>query len=330
MSRRIRDVWLCVVFGLVVAADARAEFAAGDQVVSTENTELRGDDGATTPVKVATLLVVEAVNGTSLRVRETPDGVSALIDLGKVVASDKAIDYFTAKIKQNPKDARAYEIRGDYYSWKMDVNLNLLDPVGIQEQARQSTRFYWHEALADYNEAIRLGRRTADIFVNRASMMAMTDDDEEKVLADLHEAITLDPGHAQAHSLRGAMLAGQGDYQGALADLGVAARSDSEEASTHCEIARIRGSCDDARFLDGKLAVTHAEKALALALVVTEDMHHVAAAAYARAGDFAKAVEHATMALEMTAEETRVEALERLNLYKSGKPFQDPPQTKEE
>jgi predicted amino acid dehydrogenase len=115
VSRRFRAASLGAVFLLLVPAHARAEFAEGDQVVTTENTDLRGSDGTTKTVKAAMPLVVEAADGTSLRVKEAPDGVSGLIDPEKVVASDKALDYFTARIKQNPKDARAYEIRGDYY-----------------------------------------------------------------------------------------------------------------------------------------------------------------------------------------------------------------------
>lgn len=315
---------MAVTWPLFLPEGVDADVVAGDSVVTIEKTDLRLADGQAVPLNAATLLVVEAVEGKSLLVKEEPDGKPGWVDAANVVGANEALEHFTARIKANPKDARAYEVRGDYYSWKMDLNLDLFGSKPVEDQARESTRFYWKEALADYDEAIRLGRRSADLFVNRASMRAMLTTEEEPVLADLDEAIRLEPDHAKARAYRGSLLVGQGAFGEALAELERAARLDPEDASTHCEIARIRGSCEDSAFLDGKLAVKHAERMLATAFVVSEDMHHVAAAAYARAGQFTKAIEHAEKGLEMTMEESLPEAQERLELYKAGKAYQDP------
>jgi len=324
MRCRLFSIVFIAASFLLAPPRSLAQFADGDSVVSTENVELRDPDGGVIPLKAATLLVVNEVKGDSLLVQEGTDGEAGWIAAAKVVREDKALDYFTEKIKANPKNARAYEVRGDYYSWKMDLKLDLLGSQPVDDQARESTKFYWEEALADYDEAIKLGRRSAELFVNRASMKAMLSEEQEPVLADLTEAIEIDPDHARAYGLRGSLLAGFGDFEKAIPDLDRAANLDPKDPSTHCEIARIRGSCQDSQFLDGKKAMEHAEQMLATALVVTEDMHHVAAAAYARAGQFAKAIEHAEAGLAMTFDETHAEAQERLDLYKAGKAFQDP------
>jgi tetratricopeptide (TPR) repeat protein len=84
-------------------------------------------------------------------------------------------------------------------------------------------------AIADYNEAARLGLYTADVLNNRG-IAHHGKGDVERALADLNEAIRLDSQHAGAFSNRGNVYYEKGDHSRALADYNEAIRLDPTNA----------------------------------------------------------------------------------------------------
>jgi tetratricopeptide (TPR) repeat protein len=120
---------------------------------------------------------VEEEQGNFIRVRE--NGVSGWFSKDDAVLLEDAIRYFTARIREDEKDAYAYSHRG--WAWKERGEFDI--------------------ALKDYNEAIRLEPEEADWFNNRG---VIWDDKKEydKAIADYDEAIRLNPKYALAFNNR--------------------------------------------------------------------------------------------------------------------------------
>ncbi len=92
----------------------------------------------------------------------------------------------------------------------------------------------------------------------------------------------------------------------------------------HEQSAWIRSSWSEARYRDGKRAVESATRACEL--TKWKDLYglQLLAAAYAEAGDFAQAVRWQEKVVELTANFPHAQfSLDRLALYKSGKPYRE-------
>jgi tetratricopeptide (TPR) repeat protein len=84
-------------------------------------------------------------------------------------------------------------------------------------------------AIADYNEAMKLGLYIADVFNNRG--IAYHDKgDHERAIADLSEAIRLNSQHAGAFNSRGNAYYEKGDHARAITDYNEAIRLDPNNA----------------------------------------------------------------------------------------------------
>jgi serine/threonine protein kinase len=88
------------------------------------------------------------------------------------------------------------------------------------------------EAIADYDEAIRLDPDLADAYTNRGASYAALGQ-HQRAIADYDEAIRLDPAFATAYSNRGASYADLGQHQRAIADYDEAIRLDPADAHAY-------------------------------------------------------------------------------------------------
>jgi tetratricopeptide (TPR) repeat protein len=162
-------------------------------------------------------------------------GAAGWFAKGNAVLLDKAIPYFTERIRQDPQDAFAYARRawarreqGDYDGALEDhgraIRLRPKDPRGYHDRG-----LTWHEkkeygkAAADFDRAIRLDATYAEAFndlgVTREAMK-----DYDKALAALDEAIRLEPEWAVPFINRGNIWFAKKDYDKALAAYDAAAR----------------------------------------------------------------------------------------------------------
>ncbi len=104
----------------------------------------------------------------------------------------------------------------------------------------------------------------------------------------------------------------------------------------HLRRASLLASCHDSQVRDGMKAVIAATRACDLSAWRSPDAVATLAAAYAEAGDFARAVEYEQRAQEQLFGGRRLHGrmpwpaivdwvpAERLALYKAGKPYHDP------
>jgi lipoprotein NlpI len=94
-------------------------------------------------------------------------------------------------------------------------------------------------AIADYDAAIRLKPRSADVFFNRGSAWAIKGE-PDRAIADYDAAIRLDPKEPTAYGGRAVAWAVKGDYARAIADFDTAIRLNPMSSSSFFGRGRTR------------------------------------------------------------------------------------------
>ncbi len=128
----------------------------------------------------------------------------------QVIPIEQGINYYTEQIRSNSNDAFSYAMRGILRRMKGELDI----------------------ALADLNEAIRLGPPRAGVLISRGITWSFKHD-YDRAVADYSEAIRLDPQFAAAYSNRGDALSAKGEYDKAIADYDQALRLDPQVAMTY-------------------------------------------------------------------------------------------------
>jgi len=170
---------------------------------------------------------VEQVNGPWLWLHGPEVSGWALAD--QVVPVEAAIEFFTDYIRSKPGDAHGYTMRAKLWT----------------EEKKELDN-----ALGDYNEAIRLDPKQAQVYSNRGNVWSAKKE-HDKALADYNEAIRLDPKYALAYIGRGNVWSAKKDHDKALADYNEAIRLDSKYANAYQHRGTAR---DDKKEYDKALA----------------------------------------------------------------------------
>jgi len=216
-----------------------------------------------------------------------------------VIALDQAVDYCTNRIRANSGVASHYLHRGSVWVAKGEYDI----------------------ALADYNEAIRLDPNLAVAYYDRGNVW-FDMQEYDKALADYNEAIRLDPNLAVAYTNRGVAWGHKQEYDKALADYNEAIRLDPQDTSAHNGRAWVWATSPEEKYRDGKRAVESATRGCELSGWKEANHLGTLAAAYAEVGDFAKAVEWQTKAIELLKDEKgKDDYRARLKLYQEKKPY---------
>ncbi|MBV8077255.1 MAG: tetratricopeptide repeat protein [Planctomycetaceae bacterium] len=216
-----------------------------------------------------------------------------------VIALDQAVDYCTNRIRANSGVASHYLHRGSVWDAKGEYDI----------------------ALADYNEAIRLDPNLAVAYYDRGNVW-FDMQEYDKALADYNEAIRLDPNLAVAYTNRGVAWGHKQEYDKALADYNEAIRLDPQDTSAHNGRAWVWATSPEEKYRDGKRAVESATRGCELSGWKEANHLGTLAAAYAEVGDFAKAVEWQTKAIELLKDEKgKDDYRARLKLYQEKKPY---------
>lgn len=219
---------------------------------------------------------------------------------------DEAVAAFEEAIELDPQCAEAYIGRG---------------------YARQC-KGQNDKAAADYTKAVQLDPTCVQALYNLGYGW-FNQRQYDKALVAYDQAIRFDPKNADARAYfyRGSARDKTGEFGKAIADYNEAIRRDEEFLPPYFSLAQLYASCPNQKYRDGKKAVEKANRACELAGRNNSHILDALAAAYAEAGDFDKAVQWQTKAIELAdkaenATERQKKILRhRLELYKSGKPF---------
>ena len=195
--------------------------------------------------KAMVAYIVERIDSPSLwlRAENQPRLIgSAMID--DVIPIDRAIDFFTDRIRANPRDSFAYAMRGLVRQSKREHSESLndydqairLEPGDAALYCRRGDlRVLMKEAdrgISDYNEAMRIDPKSVLALTGRGTAWSMKND-KDRAVEDFSEAIWLDPLCIPAYLSRGAAWQEKGEGRKAIIDCDTVIRLDPENAAAY-------------------------------------------------------------------------------------------------
>ncbi len=225
---------------------------------------------------------------------------------------DRAIRDFDRAIESDARHPGVWNSRG--LSWFHKGN-------------REPAPAYYTQALKNFTHAIELDSNYSQAWYNRGSLLARIGE-AESAIRDFRESVALTPRNPAPHADLARMLVQQGRGAEGVESYKRALSLRPEWPQVMNELAWRLATHADKALRDGAEAVRLAERASEL----IEQKHPVVldtlAAAYAEAGEFAKAVETAELVLQMAVAagqaEVAADVRQRLDLYKAGKPYRVP------
>ncbi len=111
------------------------------------------------------------------------------------------------------------------------------------------------------------------------------------------------------------------DFEKKFADLEAVTQIDPNHVVAWNRKAWLRATCPDAKHRNGQQAVEYATKACELTAWKKPGYLDTLSAAYAEAGDFAKAVEWQQKGMDLAPADQKADYESRLKLYRDNKPF---------
>jgi tetratricopeptide (TPR) repeat protein len=208
---------------------------------------------------------------------------------------DKAIEDCTEAVRLCSRFAPAFRCRA--HSWLAKNDLN--------------------RALADFDHAIRFTPNYVKVTFNsrefsphrRAADRIYSNDD----------SVQLD---------RAIVWQMTGAWDKAIADLGQAIRLDPKSALAHDSHAWLRATCPDDKSRDGKMAVELATKACELTEWKSDAFIATLAAAHAEAGQFDEAKKRLQQAIDLAPKKDVETRAQMMKLFNDGKPYHEEPKAK--
>lgn len=171
-----------------------------------------------------------------------------------------------------------------------------------------------------HRQAIRIDPHAIDHF-NRGRVW-LSRNEYEKAIAEFDEAIRIGPSFAETYVDRGFAFSSKGNYDKAIADYDKAIQLDPQNVGAYNFRGWIRATCPDAVNRDGNRALESAIWACALSEWRDPYTLGTLAAAYAETSDFGAAVKSQTKAIRLLADEKQKNDFrDRLELYQAKKAY---------
>jgi tetratricopeptide (TPR) repeat protein len=248
---------------------------------------------------------VRSEKGTRVEVVE--GGVAFWMEKDSVVLLGDAVEFFTKALKDDPKDAYAYNFRG----WARHL-------LGRNEEAVKDLDAFLKRVPTDDALALHMKRQVG--LSNRGLVLAELRK-FDAAISDLTQAMKL--GNPVAQLNRGWAYELKGDYEKAADDYAAILNLRPADTAALNNLAWLLATCPDAARRDGKEAVRLARRLCELTGDREGNYLDTLAAAHAEAGDFAAAVKAQEKALTDADHLRRcgAEAHQRLRLYEAKKPF---------
>jgi tetratricopeptide (TPR) repeat protein len=252
----------------------------------------------------------EAIEEYTDAVRIKPDYAQAHYNLGKTLRKLGMLDGAISHYWEAVRFGRGF------------ANANFELGIVLNEQGKVD------EAIYQYREALRLEPDHADAHVNLGNILRFQGNPQEAV-DHFRAALRVRPDHVYALLNLGNVLVAMGQFDEGLANLREAARVKADWPAPFNRLGWILATHPDARVRDPVQAIQYARRASELSWRRDPVILDTLAAAYAAAGDFDQAISTAEASLALlsgTQSKKRADAIrERLQLYKLGQPYREPP-----
>jgi tetratricopeptide (TPR) repeat protein len=245
-------------------------------------------------------------------------------------------------IALSPKDAELYKYRSyiDEGREQRDAAISDISQAIKYSKRKKEDLYYrrgwdyqakadYDKAIDDYNEAAKINSSDMRIFRQRAQVYTSTGQ-LDLAAADLAR---IKPPSMEDFMARGAFHEDAGKYELALEDYNQAIAEAPNDWVPVNAAAWLLSTCPDAKVRDAKRALTLAKKACDISSWKDGDVIDTLAAALAETGDFAQAVTWQERAVELikaqspSADQQKEEDA-RLDLYRKGQPYRQPPPKK--
>ncbi len=292
--------------GQVPDAVRHYEQAGGAGPNSATASENRGD------VPANRGLLDEAVFHYRKALEITPELAETHYNLGTVLAGrgeiDEAIAHYRKAIEISPGFAEAHSSLGRALAGRGQLD----------------------EAIGHFRKALEVNPNDPDAHLNLGLVLEQTGNLAEAIGND-EQALRAWPDNAAIHYDLGVALALDGRITQAAAHYAQAIKLQPNLLGALNNLAWIRATSEDPHLRNGVEAVRLAQQACQLTNHQEAGTLDTLAAAYAEAGRFAEATAAAQEALalaESAKQPARVESIQsRLNLYRAGRPYREPPQS---
>jgi len=246
----------------------------------------------------------EAMSHCREALRLEPNYAEAHANLGNALGGlgrlDEAIVYYQEALRIQPDFAEAHNNWG-----------NALEGLGRFE-----------EATDHYQEALRLEPDYANAHGNLGNALGNLGRFEEAV-SHCQEALRLRPDNAKTHNNLGSTLVSLGRFQEAATHYKQALRLKPDYVEARNNYAWLLATCPDAQVRDGQQALHLADDVSKVTKHSTATVLDTLAAAHAEVGNFEEAVQWQEKAVQLAPDRQQDVLRQRLELYRSGKPFRD-------
>jgi tetratricopeptide (TPR) repeat protein len=314
----------------VFVGPAPAQQTGERVVVVTESAPLRTQAQTAGNVPKGVILTVQEVNGDWLWVTYTlgKGSIKGWLNRRDTIPFDKALDFINGELQRQPQ-AELYNIRGMIRFEKGQLDQALAD---YNEALRLDAprAHVWNnrgnlwrakgdskQAINDFNQAVRLAPDDALAYKNRGNVWS----DRgafDKAIRDYDAAITLDPQDAESYNNRGSMRMQLGDYERAIADFNEATRRAPQSPAGYNSLAWLLATCTETKYRDALRAVELATKACELGGWKNAGHIDTLATACAESGDLESAVKWQAKAVDLAPEPRKPAYKSRLEQYKLG------------
>ena len=183
------------------------------------------------------------------------------------------------------------------------------------------------EAFEHWERALKISPDLASVHYDYGVALAQAGE-ADKAIRHFERVLQLNPRNADAHYRMGLALHRQGNVESAIAHYGKALELDPQLRAAQHTLSWLLATTPDARWRNGAEALELAKRLAQSSAGSDPQILDTLAAAYAESGEFDRAIETATEALNLLATQSSPLLAKgigaRLRLYQSHRPYRDP------